>query len=303
MTTPDGRYVLSYNGEVYNFRELRSELEAHGARFRSHGRHRGRPACARRLGSGRARRGSTACSRWRSGTAEERRLLLARDRYGIKPLYYLRLGDTFLFGSEVKAHARASGVSAWTSIARRWSSTSPSRTSSPVRPCSAACALLPAGTFMEVEPSGSESPGAFWDFTFEEPGQPGTEAEYLEELDRLFRQAVSRQLVADVPVGSYLSGGTDSGSDHGARGRRDRVAAHLHRRVRPALSLGPGARLRRARTRRASLVPAEDRALRDGAQVRRPRARHGAAGVASGGAAGRPELPELLRRSAGRRNS
>ncbi len=209
MSTPDGRYVLSYNGEVYNFRELRTELEAEGARFVSHGdsevvlhalAHWGRDALPRF-------NGMFALALW---DREERRLLLARDRYGIKPMYHVQLGDTFAFGSEVKAllaHPRyrvdvdREALVEYFTFQNFFTS----------RTLFRGVSLLPAGTFMEIGERVGE-PRRFWDFSFEEPGEPGAEAEYLEELDRLFRQAVSRQLVADVPVGSYLSGGTDSGS-------------------------------------------------------------------------------------------
>ncbi|HEX3976539.1 MAG TPA: asparagine synthase (glutamine-hydrolyzing) [Solirubrobacteraceae bacterium] len=209
MSTPDGRYVLSYNGEVYNFRELRSELEADGARFLSHG---DSEVVLHAL----ARWGRDALSRFNGMFAlalwdrQERRLLLARDRYGIKPMYYLQLGDTFLFGSEVKALLAHPGyrVDVDREALLEYFTFQNFFTS---KTLFRGVSLLPAGTFMEVGERVGE-PRRFWDFSFEEPNQPGTEAEYLEELDRLFRQAVSRQLVADVPVGSYLSGGTDSGS-------------------------------------------------------------------------------------------
>ncbi len=92
MVDADGRYVLSYNGEIYNFRELRTELEALGLLVPLAQRHRSRAPRLGRMGRRGAASASTACSRSRSGTARERRLLLARDRYGIKPLYYAQQG-------------------------------------------------------------------------------------------------------------------------------------------------------------------------------------------------------------------
>ena len=209
MATADGRYVLSYNGEVYNFRELRAELEALGMRFHSHGDTEvvlhalalwGREALSRF-------NGMFALALW---DRDERRLLLARDRYGIKPMYYLRLGDTFLFGSEIKALLAHPGyrVEVDREALVEYFTFQNFFTS---RTLFRDVSLLPAGTVMEIGERVGE-PWRYWDFSFREPADPSSEPEYLEELDRLFRQAVNRQLVADVPVGSYLSGGTDSGS-------------------------------------------------------------------------------------------
>ena len=102
MISPDHRYVLSYNGEIYNFKELRIELEAAGYWFRSqtdsevvlHAFAEWGPECVNRFN------GMFAYAIW---DRKERALHFARDRYGIKPLYYAQWGQTFLFGSEQKA--------------------------------------------------------------------------------------------------------------------------------------------------------------------------------------------------------
>jgi asparagine synthase (glutamine-hydrolysing) len=209
MRTPDGRYVLSYNGEVYNFRELRRELEAFGAHFRSNG---DTEVVLQAL----ATWGTDAVSRFNGMFAlalwdtHEQRLLLARDRYGTKPLYHLLLGDTFLFGSEIKALLAYPGyrVDIDRAALLEYFTFQNFFTSNTLFQ---GVSLLPAGTVMEVGEQAGE-PRRYWDFGFQEPDRAGSEEEYLDELDRLFRQAVNRQLVADVPVGSYLSGGTDSGS-------------------------------------------------------------------------------------------
>jgi len=212
MSTPDGRFVLGYNGEVYNFRELRTELEAEGIEFRSrsdtevvlHALALWGPAALERFN------GMFALSLW---DRDERRLTLARDRYGIKPLYHARTGDTLLFGSEVKAILAHPGLRANVDQAAlveyfTFQNLFTDRT------LFAGVRLLPPGCYLTATEGDRtiEAPRRYWDFEFREPEAPGTETEYLEELDRLFRQAVHRQLVADVPVGSYLSGGTDSGS-------------------------------------------------------------------------------------------
>ncbi len=126
-------------------------------------------------------------------------------------MYYLQLGDTFLFGSEIKALLAHPGyrVDVDREALLEYFTFQNFFTS---KTLFRGVSLLPAGTFMEVGERVGE-PQRFWDFSFQRARAiQRTESEYLEELDRLFRQAVSRQLVADVPVGSYLSGGTDSGS-------------------------------------------------------------------------------------------
>lgn len=211
MMTRDGRYVLSYNGEIYNFQELRLELEARGYHFRSrtdsevllYGLQQWGPDFLPRIN------GMFAFLLW---DRRERRLLAARDRYGIKPLYMADLGGTVLFGSEVKsiiAHPEyriALDLEALTEYLTFQNFFTDRTLFKNVR-------LLPAGCWMEM----AEGPAAqqlhrYWDYHFVVPEQSCDDGEYLEELDRLFRQAISRQLTSDVPLGSYLSGGTDSGA-------------------------------------------------------------------------------------------
>jgi asparagine synthase (glutamine-hydrolysing) len=210
MLTRDGRYALSYNGEVYNFQELRVELEALGYRFHS-------------------RTDSEvvlyACAEWGEAAIEKlngmfafalwdkqkQRLLLARDRYGIKPLYYAHCGNAFLFGSEVKAlltypefapQLDKEALLEYFTFQNFFTD----------RTLFKGVRLLPAGCFMTVSAAGGAKTTRWWDFHFAEPDRAGDEREYLEELHRLFQQAVSRQLLSDVDVGAYLSGGMDSGS-------------------------------------------------------------------------------------------
>src|SRR6185437_8842250 len=96
MQTPDGRFIISYNGEIYNFRELRIELESLGHQFRSRSDTEVLLQAFARWGKGALKRlnGMFAFALW---DRAERRLLLARDRYGIKPIYYVFAGRTLLF--------------------------------------------------------------------------------------------------------------------------------------------------------------------------------------------------------------
>ena len=213
MVSPDHRFVLSYNGEVYNFRELRAELEAEGYWFRSH-------TDSEVVLNALAAWGTNALTRFNGMFAlalwdrKEHRLLLARDRYGIKPLYYAQTGSQFAFGSEQKAIIASGAVTS--RIDRKalleyftFQNIFTDRT------LCAGISLLPAGHFATLD-LGRESPKLerrqYWDFDFREPDSPASDKEYREELDRLFAQGVNRQLVTDVELGSYLSGGMDSGS-------------------------------------------------------------------------------------------
>ncbi len=212
MATRDGRFVLSYNGEVYNFQELRRELEARGWRFRSRGDTEVVLYALAEWGTDALPRfnGMFALALW---DRERRELLLARDRYGIKPLYWSRRGDAILFGSEIKAllaHPACRAQLDRQALLEYFTF----QNLFTRKTLFAGVELLPAGSFVRIGHERGVGPiETFWDFDFREPdGAPADGREHLEELDRLFRQAVNRQLVADVPVGSYLSGGMDSGS-------------------------------------------------------------------------------------------
>lgn len=210
METADGRYVVTYNGEIYNFRELRKELEALGCAFHSRcdtevllqAYVRWGKQCLDRLN------GMFAFAVW---DRQARELFLARDRYGIKPLYVTECGETFLFASEIKALAVHPAFR--TDVDREalleyftFQNFFTDRT------LFKGVRLLPAGSWMVVSAQMVGAPVSYWDYDFREPEQAGDDRAYREELDRLLQQAVTRQLVSDVPVGAYLSGGMDSGT-------------------------------------------------------------------------------------------
>lgn len=212
MVSADGRYAIAYNGEVYNFRELRVELEKLGHQFRSRSDTEVVLCALAQWGPAVLDRfnGMFALALW---DKRERTLLLARDRYGIKPLYYATAGQTLLFGSEVKA-ILAHGALRANMDRQALLEYFTFQNFFTDRTLFEGVRMLPAGAYMQVR---LDQPGRlgvtrYWDFNFVEPENPGDAREYLEELDRLFTQAVSRQLVSDVPLGSFLSGGMDSGS-------------------------------------------------------------------------------------------
>lgn len=213
MISSDGRYVLTYNGEIYNFRDLRIELEGKGYRFRSQTDSEVVLYCLAEWGSDALLKfnGMFALAFW---DRKEARLLLARDRYGIKPLYYFIDGQRLIFCSEQKSileqpsfdkKINKQALLEYFTFQNIFTD----------QTLLEGVNLLPAGHFATLEFGDGQKElkqTRFWDYHFREPERPAGKDEYIEELDRLFKQAVNRQLVSDVELGSYLSGGMDSGS-------------------------------------------------------------------------------------------
>jgi len=213
MVTEDKQFIITYNGEVYNFRELRAELENLGHSFRSRSDTevvvksyaQWGPNCLERFN------GMFAFAIW-DRTRQE--LFLARDRYGIKPLYYTLVGSALVIGSEqkaiichpsVKREIDLEGLIEYLTFQNIFTQ----------RTLLKGIRLFPPGCFAKIQLGKtveSIHPIPYWDFDFQQTENQLSEKEYVEELDRLFRQAVNRQLVSDVELGSYLSGGMDSGS-------------------------------------------------------------------------------------------
>lgn len=212
MISADYRYVLSYNGEIYNFREIKKELEAEGVRFRSR-------TDSEVVLSALAHWKTDALLKFNGMFAlalwdrKEKSLLLARDRYGIKPLYYSNNHKRFLFGSEQKAvlthpdqenKLNKSALLEYFTFQNLFT----------CQTLTEGLQILPAGHFLVLDTNRKEGVKieCYWDYCFSEPKIKQKNDDYIEELQRLFKQAVNRQLVSDVELGSYLSGGIDSGS-------------------------------------------------------------------------------------------
>ncbi len=218
MASSDGRYVVSFNGEIYNFSELRAGLEGLGHRFRGSSDTEVFVASVQRWGV----RATLARCNGMFGLAvwdnQERQLHLARDRFGEKPLYYGWAGSAFLFGSELKA-LRAHPAFR-TEVDRDVLALYLRHNCVPA-PFSAfkGIAKLPPGMFVTLgastPPTVLPEPEAFWSLCdVAEAGVAarweGTEAEALVELDATLRDAVGIRMRADVPLGAFLSGGIDS---------------------------------------------------------------------------------------------
>ena len=211
MITADGRHVLTYNGEVYNFRDLRSELESLGEVFRTESDVEVVLTALVRWGLSAVERfnGMFALALW---DRERRQLQLARDRYGIKPLYWTRRGDLLVFGSEVKSILAHPFCDAQIDVEALFEYMTFQNLFTD-RTLFRDIRLVPPATVVEIDVGGSRSDPTvrrYWDFDFREPDSRRDDGEYAEELEELFNRAVTRQLVSDVEVGSYLSGGLDS---------------------------------------------------------------------------------------------
>jgi asparagine synthase (glutamine-hydrolysing) len=217
MTSACGRYVITYNGEIYNFRELRGELEQHGHAFRGHSDTEVLLAALARWGVAAALgrlNGMFAFALW---DRQQRCLTLARDRVGKKPLYYGWCGDSFLFGSELKALRAHPAFAATVDrdalgllIQYSWMP-APYSIYAGIR-------QLPAGTLLSVEAgSGPDTarPQAYWsahDVAVRSARAPAalSLAQATDALEDVLRDAVACRMIADVSLGAFLSGGIDS---------------------------------------------------------------------------------------------
>jgi asparagine synthase (glutamine-hydrolysing) len=214
MVSASGRYVIVYNGEVYNFLELRKELDQLGeSHWRGHSDTEVILASIEKWGLPQALTKFSGMFAFALWDREKRILNLARDHIGIKPLYYGWMGDTFLFGSELKAmkaHPEFEGRLDRESLALLM------RFNYIPAPRSIYQDIfkLQPGTYLSVR-DGELSPTPYW--SFEETtrqgvreGFEGTPKEAVDQLDSLLGSAVKFQMASDVPLGAFLSGGIDS---------------------------------------------------------------------------------------------
>ncbi|MAW82888.1 MAG: asparagine synthase (glutamine-hydrolyzing) [Crocinitomicaceae bacterium] len=211
MTSKDGNWIIAFNGCIYNFLELKQELKSLGHEFVSttdsevivEGLSAYGSAFFERLN------GMFAVVAWNTVT---KKLILSRDRFGVKPLYYFFDGEKIIFGSEIKAiiaHPKfevevdLDSLNEYFTFQNQFS----------YKTLFKGVLMLPPANTISISKTTKEiEHNSWWDFCFSETDESMTFEEAKKETERLFQQAVTRQMIADVPVGSYLSGGMDSGS-------------------------------------------------------------------------------------------
>lgn len=214
MTSGNGRYVVTYNGEVYNFQELRAELTSKGVTFRGHSdtevmleafAAQGIEPTLKRL------IGMFTIGLW---DRENRTLTLIRDRLGIKPVYWLKLGGLFIFGSELKALRAHPG---WQPRIDRRAVASYLKHNYVPAPHTIYEGVfkLEPGSILTLPWGGEPTVRRFWDArSVVRAGKcrpvTGSDHELTDQLEKLLKDAVQRRMIADVPLGAFLSGGVDS---------------------------------------------------------------------------------------------
>jgi asparagine synthase (glutamine-hydrolysing) len=211
MMSKDGKWVIVFNGCIYNFLEIKQELKAKGHSFVStsdteviveglsaHG-----PSIFERFN------GMFAIGAWNT---EEKTLYLSRDRYGVKPLYYWFNGKTIVFASEIKAILKhpdykidvdKESLNEYFTFQNLFT----------YRTLFKDITMLPQANTVKINSSSTfVKHYSWWDYDFSQPDNTMTFEDARDETLRLLKQAVARQMIADVPVGTFLSGGMDSGS-------------------------------------------------------------------------------------------
>ncbi len=211
MTSRNGVWTIVFNGAIYNFLELKQNLISKGHSFYSQ-------TDTEVIVEGVAEYGVTflqqlngmfAIALWNNQSKE---LYLGRDRFGVKPLYYWFNGKTLVFASEIKAIIRHPDFK----VALNYEALNEYFTFQNLfsyHTLFRGVTMLPPANIVRIDKNSTfVKHNSWWDYDFSSPDKQMTFQEATEETKRLFKQAVTRQLIADVPVGSYLSGGMDSGS-------------------------------------------------------------------------------------------
>lgn len=211
MPSRNGEWIIVFNGCIYNFRELKVELQSKGHTFISTG---DTEVIAEGLAEYGPRfferlNGMFAVGAWNTKTRE---IWLSRDRFGVKPLYYYFRNGTLLFASEIKAffsqpsfdlQLNYDSLNEYFTFQNQFS----------YQTLFQGVYMLPQANTVCINAASTEvEHKSWWDYDFSQTDESISFEEARDETKRLFSNAVARQMLADVPVGSYLSGGMDSGS-------------------------------------------------------------------------------------------
>jgi len=210
MSTIDGVLTIVFNGEIFNYQELRTELAASGCIFRSQSdtevllhsiREWGLDKCLKRI------RGMYAFALF---DKRDQSVVLVRDPLGVKPLYVYERGRTLVFASEIKAILAMPGMDRQLNLQSLYHYLTFANAPAPAT-FFQGITKLEAGCWLRVDAAGRLEKKRFWDCSkFQPHGTPLSEVEYVDEIRKLLRQSVARRMVADVPFGVFLSGGVDS---------------------------------------------------------------------------------------------
>ena len=211
MHSKDGKWVVVFNGCIYNFKELRDELIQKGHHFQSE-------SDTEVIVEGLAAYGTSFFERFNGMFAigawntEEEKLYLSRDRYGIKPLYYWFNGKTLVFASEIKGIIKHPDYEMGVDLDALNEYFTFQNIFSYNTLFKGVNMLPPANTAVVDRKTTFVKHNSWWDYDFSKTDDVMSFSDAKEKIKGLFEQAVTRQMVADVPVGAYLSGGMDSGS-------------------------------------------------------------------------------------------
>src|SRR5258708_983425 len=211
MASKNGEWIIVFNGCIYNYLELKLELQSLGHFFTSR-------TDTEIIVEGLAEYGSSfferlngmfAVGAWSKKTGD---LYLSRDRFGIKPLYYWFNGKTILFASEIKSFMKHADFKVNINLDALNEYFSFQNLFSYQTLFQGVFMLPPANTVRINKDISYVKHQSWWDYDFSEPDDRMTFEDARLETEKLFKNAVARQMISDVPVGSYLSGGMDSGS-------------------------------------------------------------------------------------------
>jgi len=215
MASADGRFVIVFNGEIYNFQDLRAELETHGHTWRGHSDTEIMLAAFCQWGVVEAAKRFNGMFAFAVWDKQDGVLHLGRDRLGEKPLYYGWVGDTFVFASELKSMKPFPGFNASVDREALTSLLRYNYIPDPLCIYQGFKKLPPAAMISLRSPAERPQPGYYWSLPavvergLDKPFT-GSDSDAIAEFEALLKKAVGMRMIADVPLGAFLSGGVDS---------------------------------------------------------------------------------------------